>query len=453
MQVSERADGSRVDYGYDDLYRLTGETRTGSNAYSISYTYDNVGNRLTKDHDGVMTSYVYNNRDQVTSETNNSEIITYTYDGSGRTGTKTDNSGFTTYGWGDNDRLLSVALPSGTVTYTYDAAGNKMSMNDGTATKNYLVDMLQPYAQVIAEHKGLGAPTAEYVYGLERISQNRAGAVSVFIADGQGSVRELTDGAGNVTDTYSYLAFGEELSRAGTTENNFKFVGEEIDPNSGFSYNRARWYNMSNGRFISVDPYKGNVILPQTLHRYTYAENVPTTHSDPTGKFTLMELMVTVSISNILATNVRPIKEMPKIKNIVVNMSTDYVHVYYRDGSERFYIAATGDPNYPGATRPARGHVVSTALGPVGTYYPKSWQDDEDSPYGAAMIVLSGTGGRHIHGTNGPIDGGTEYLTHPTEGRSFTHGCARLLNRHILKLRKEVQKDLRLGAFIKAEFK
>ena len=57
--------GSRVDYGYDDLYRLTGETRTGSNAYSITYTYDSVGNRLTKNHNGVVTSYIYNNRDHI----------------------------------------------------------------------------------------------------------------------------------------------------------------------------------------------------------------------------------------------------------------------------------------------------------------------------------------------------------------------------------------------------
>jgi len=47
----EENDGSRVDYDYDDLYRLTGETRTGGSTgsppgYSITYTYDNAGNRL-----------------------------------------------------------------------------------------------------------------------------------------------------------------------------------------------------------------------------------------------------------------------------------------------------------------------------------------------------------------------------------------------------------------------
>ncbi len=30
-------DGSRVDYEYDPLYRLTSETRTGAHPYSIAY--------------------------------------------------------------------------------------------------------------------------------------------------------------------------------------------------------------------------------------------------------------------------------------------------------------------------------------------------------------------------------------------------------------------------------
>ena len=41
------ADGSRADYSFDKLYRLTGETRTGTNAYSIDTTW------LTDHLDGI----------------------------------------------------------------------------------------------------------------------------------------------------------------------------------------------------------------------------------------------------------------------------------------------------------------------------------------------------------------------------------------------------------------
>ena len=36
--------GDTMTYTYDALYRLIGETRTGSNAYTKSYTYDLTGN-------------------------------------------------------------------------------------------------------------------------------------------------------------------------------------------------------------------------------------------------------------------------------------------------------------------------------------------------------------------------------------------------------------------------
>ena len=61
-------DGSKVEYGYDPLYRLTSETRTGAHPYSIAYTYDPVGNRLTQNKDGVITNYTYNSRDQLQTE-------------------------------------------------------------------------------------------------------------------------------------------------------------------------------------------------------------------------------------------------------------------------------------------------------------------------------------------------------------------------------------------------
>src|SRR5262249_26614959 len=46
-QVDEN-DGTVRQYGYDDLYRLTGETVAGSIAYSKAFTYAPVGNRQTQ---------------------------------------------------------------------------------------------------------------------------------------------------------------------------------------------------------------------------------------------------------------------------------------------------------------------------------------------------------------------------------------------------------------------
>jgi RHS repeat-associated protein len=157
-----------------------------------------------------------------------------------------------------------------------------------------------PYGQVIAETDGSGNLVAGYVYGLERISQTRSGNVRFYQADGQGSTRQLTDGSGNITDQYWFTAFGELLAKIGTTENQFLYTGESYDPNCGFYNLRARWYNPTNGRFTSVDPYEGDPQAAMSLHRYLYANASPINTKDPTGLFGLDECMAAIAVSNIL---------------------------------------------------------------------------------------------------------------------------------------------------------
>ncbi len=210
------ADGSVVNYQYDNLYRLTSESRTGAHPYSISYTYDNVGNRLAQIKDGVTTTYIYNNRDQLTNETSTLNVIDYTYDASGRMHTKTDNTGVTTYNWIDEERLEKVTTPNGIINYKYDSDNNRVSSTSGSVVKNYLVDKSLPYGQVVAEYDTNSSLKCGYVYGLERISQSRNDTVHYYVSDGQGSIRNLTDTAGNVTDVYYYTAFGEEVAKSGT---------------------------------------------------------------------------------------------------------------------------------------------------------------------------------------------------------------------------------------------
>jgi RHS repeat-associated protein len=60
-------DGSSLAYSYDDLDRLTSETTVtrpgwqGSTTSTVSYAYDEVGNRLAKTNGGTTVSYQYSN--------------------------------------------------------------------------------------------------------------------------------------------------------------------------------------------------------------------------------------------------------------------------------------------------------------------------------------------------------------------------------------------------------
>jgi RHS repeat-associated protein len=293
-------DGAEVEYTYDDLYRLVDETRTGTHAYSISYQYDNIGNRLQQVRDGIITTYTYNNRDQLKSEVSPQNNISYTFDAAGRMQTMSENIGMTHYGWIDEDRLSIVQAPAGTTTYEYDVQNNRISTFTGSDTRKYLIDKTLPYGQVVAEYSDDGSLKCGYVYGLERISQSRNDVSHYYVSDGQGSIRSLTDNNGNVTDTYYYTSFGEGLAKTGTTENEFRYTGEQWDANIGWYYNRARWMSPSTGRFTSVDPFEGCIECGMSLHKYMYANVSPIINSDPSGEVTLSELNVSMSIQNTL---------------------------------------------------------------------------------------------------------------------------------------------------------
>ena len=51
-----------------------------------------------------------------------------------------------------------------------------------------------------------------------------------------------------MTDRYDYDAFGNIISQSGATPNVYLYSGEQVDPNLGFYYVRARYVNPPTGR-------------------------------------------------------------------------------------------------------------------------------------------------------------------------------------------------------------
>ena len=103
-----------------------------------------------------------------------------------------------------------------------------------------------------------------------------------------------------MTDTYIYDAFGNLLSKTGTTANDFLYTGEQYDANTGFYYLRARYMNPSTGTFTSMDANAGTIFDPVSLHKYLYANANPVMNRDPSGYFTLTEMETAVAIQAII---------------------------------------------------------------------------------------------------------------------------------------------------------
>jgi RHS repeat-associated protein len=147
-----------------------------------------------------------------------------------------------------------------------------------------------------------------YVYGDDLLSQERpGGAFSFFHYDGQLSTRQLTDSNAQVTDSYSFDAFGVMLAQSGSTPNNHLYTGEQLDPNVGLYYLRARYLNHSAGRFISQDILSGVEQDPSTLHKYLYAGVDPIQNLDPSGGFFIgvIATLITLTITAALVLYVR----------------------------------------------------------------------------------------------------------------------------------------------------
>ncbi len=328
-----------TDFQYDAVQRLTREQVSGNHGDPDrvhAWTYDAVGNRLTQLATvgagslatTLTTSYDYDANDRLLSTSVAGALsgpltTAHDYDAAGNL-TATHEGATTTaqYTWDAEGRLTGAVLGNGptqkTTAYRYDPNGIRRSQqiteaSGAVARMEYLVDPNQAYAQVLEEWTAT-APSGPlpdetlataYVYGDDLISQTRlalAGTptTSVYHYDGLGTTRALSAhkvdaagapqaGHGEITDRYAYTAFGESDpagtsgDTSGTSENDYRYTGEQLDPNLGFYYLRARYMDPGQGRFLGMDPFAGSSEEPRSLQKYEYVSNSPVGLVDPGG--------------------------------------------------------------------------------------------------------------------------------------------------------------------------
>ena len=117
-----------------------------------------------------------------------------------------------------------------------------------------------------------------YVYGLDLMAAiDGSDAPTYFSYDGLGSTTDLTDENADVIATWSYDVFGAVRASTGSSDQVFRFTGEQEDADTGLYFLRARYMDPESGRFISRDPIE----LPQ---RYAYAGSNPVNYVDPDGR-------------------------------------------------------------------------------------------------------------------------------------------------------------------------
>lgn len=270
---------------HDNALRLTVEDKGGN---ANGWGYDATSNRTSQTVGGNTIGAVFDVRDRITIH----GATSFVWDVNGRLTAKGTNS----YQWTDNDRLVSTSA----VTYTYDAQGLMATRNEGATTEMYLWDVTLPYGQIVEITDGSSNLKTREVWGVSRLAEvDGFGSVRWLLTDGLGNVRLSTDEAGAVVARQDFDAWGNMTASSGESIR-FGYRGEWSDPTNGMIYLRARWMDATTGRFVSEDPYAGEVENSMSLHRFLYANSSPVSFNDPTGEMSIGDAMAAIAIVGIL---------------------------------------------------------------------------------------------------------------------------------------------------------
>ncbi len=299
---------SRFEYTYDNLGRRTSvSTVEGITTYTydaagqltsvtlpnnrrIQYSYDAAGNRISVTDSGVASQYSTNNLNQYTSVAG----TTYTYDPDGNLTRRVQGGQTWNYTYDIENRLIGVTNGSDSWTYEYDALGNRIASVRNGQRSEFLLD---PAGQgdVVGEYSGSGSLIALYVHGLGLVSRSDGGGNSYYDTDAIGSVIGLSGSSGSYVNRYSYLPFGENLSKTETVSNPFEYAGQwgVMEDGNGLNFMRARFYDPQTGRFTGIDPLG---IGAGDANLYRYSLNNPVSHNDPTGQILFAPILIGAGI-------------------------------------------------------------------------------------------------------------------------------------------------------------
>jgi len=274
----DRPSGVRTTYSYDDLNRLTRllHQKAGSPPIEdFQYTFnldDEIQSITSLDSATVRPTARSVTPADAANRIPQFGSATYSFDSLGQTSSKTDSQGTTNYQWDARGRLRQVTLPnSQVVSYGYDAVGRRSTRTAGGVTTSFLYEELD----VVLDRSSDGS-SVPYLNGLGIDDKLRQAGEQYFLQDHLGGTAALTDAIGGVIEQTRYEAFGESL---GSSLSRYGHTGRERDGASGLMYYRARWYDPTQGRFITEDPigFEGG------LNLYAYVENNPINFTDPFG--------------------------------------------------------------------------------------------------------------------------------------------------------------------------
>ena len=245
----------------DNIRQLDQGTRTGR------HQYDAVTNRLTalKNAAGTtISSYLHDDRGNLTSRTEGGQTHSFTFDTANRlTATSLGASSYEYDGLGRRTRETSGGLAT---YYQYSRAGQLLYAEDYKTARSHLYIYLS--GSLVAKR------TLAHADGSLQYSYQHTDALGSLVA--------ATNASGAVQRRERMTAYGEPVD--GAWDNGHGFTGHQNDAATKLVYMQQRYYDPILGIFLTPDPVAAMLETGLNQNRYTYANNNPHGFVDPDGR-------------------------------------------------------------------------------------------------------------------------------------------------------------------------
>jgi RHS repeat-associated protein len=281
FQITNNLDTTRsAVYAYDSLNRISQANTvntSSTNCWGETYTIDTWGNLTNISAASGMAGNCTAESVSATSTTlNQLNGVGLMYDAAGNV--TQDNLG-NAYTYDSENRIATVAG----YTYSYDADGARMEKSTGSTGTMYW----QGPSGALAETNLAGTINEEYIFfngaRIARVDRP-SGTPHYYFSNNIGSHTVVTNATGVCEQDIDYYPYGGVIKDyCPVVAQHYKFTGKERDTESGLDNFEARYDASSLGRFMTPDPMGGHLENPQSLNKYAYVLNNPTSLTDPTG--------------------------------------------------------------------------------------------------------------------------------------------------------------------------
>lgn len=277
---------------FDLDYRLNNLSDTGKNpVQGLTYVYD-AANNVKTITDSVTAAnsqkFGYDNLNRLTSAVGSYGQLSYTYDALGNRVSDTPRStagaldgmgSITGFTYNQAGRVAAVSAGSKQIAgYTYDAFGQRLAKSSASATL-YQYDLA---GHLLEETDGQGNATADYIYLADLpVAVVQQSSVYFVHSDRLGTPQQATDSNQVIQWTSSYDPFGTTSTSIGLIVQDLRLPGQEFDRDLGIGlyHNGFRNYSPFLGRYIESDPLG----LGGGLNSYVYVRANPLASFDRLG--------------------------------------------------------------------------------------------------------------------------------------------------------------------------